>query len=66
MWCLKKVIVPPTKKRKLGSKCVDFIFHEQIQNSEVCRFFVIKSETNEIDANTTFETKDVTFFERGV
>jgi len=60
---LAKVAVPPTKKKKLGSKTIDFVFIGYTQHSVAYRFLVINSEVNGIDSNTIIESRVATFFE---
>ena len=59
--CLAKVLLPETKKRKLGSKTADCVFIGYAQNSAAYRFLVLRSDV--LNKNTIIETKDAKFFE---
>jgi hypothetical protein len=61
--CLAKVNVPITKKRKLGPKTADCVFQGYAHNSISYRFLVVKSEVFDMHVDTTFESRDATFFE---
>ena len=60
---LAKIAVPPTKKTKLGSKVIDFVFIVYAQHNVDYMFFVIKFKVNEIDANTIIKCRDAILFE---
>ncbi|KAJ9684091.1 hypothetical protein PVL29_016537 [Vitis rotundifolia] len=61
--CLAKVLLPESKKRKLGPKTFDAMFIGYAKNSVAYRFLVTKSENNLVDVNTIVETKNADFFE---
>jgi hypothetical protein len=61
--CLAKVNFPITKKRKLGPKTADCVFQGYAHNSISYRFLVVKSEVFDMHVDTTFESRDATFFE---
>jgi hypothetical protein len=61
--CLAKVSIPLPKKRKLGPKTVDCVFLGYARHSTAYRFYVVKSETDEVTIHTVIESRDATFFE---
>jgi hypothetical protein len=61
--CLAKVNVPINKKRKLGSKTVDYIFLGYAHHSIAYRFLVVKCEVPDMHVNSLLESRDTTFFE---
>lgn len=61
MWgCLAKVMLPNSKKRKIGSKSSDCMFIGYAEHSAAYRFLVLKSDV--LDNNTIVETKNAEFF----
>ena len=64
MWgCLAKVLLSEPKKRKLGPKTFDATFIGYVENSDVYRFLVIKSENGLLEVNSIIETKNDDIFE---
>ena len=52
-----------TKSTKLGPKIVDCVFIGFINNSDACRFLVLKFDVSHINVNIIIESIDVDFFE---
>lgn len=61
--CLVKVNVPITKKHKLGSKTMDYIYLEYTHNSTCYCFLVVKFGISDMPLNMIMESRDATFFE---
>ena len=62
MWvCLTKLMLPDSKKRKIGSKTSNCMFIGYVEQSSTYRFLVLKSDV--LDHNFIIETKNVEFFE---
>ena len=61
--CLAKVNISEPKKRKLGFKTVDAVFIAYVQNSNIYKFLVIKSDISDISFNSILEARDASFFE---
>lgn len=59
--CLAKILLPDSKKRKIGSKTSDCMFIGYAASSATYGFLVLKSDV--LDNNTIIETKDAEFFE---
>jgi len=59
--CLAKVMLPDTKKRKMGSKTSNCLFIGYAEHSAAYRFLVLKSDM--IKCDTIMETKNAKFFE---
>jgi hypothetical protein len=60
---LAKVNVPISKKRKLGSKIVDYVFLGYAHHSIAYRFLVVKSKVPYMHVDIIFESHDAIFFE---
>ena len=58
--CLAKVMLPNTKKGKIGSKTSDCLFIGYAYHSDAYRFLVLRSDV--LDCNTIIEIKNVEFF----
>ena len=64
MWgCLSKVVVPPPKKVKIGTKTIDCIFIGYAHNNATYQFFVYESNIQDIHKNTIMESRNASFFE---
>ena len=64
MWgCLTKVVVPTTKKVKIGPKTIDCIFIGYAQNSNTHYFLVHKSKILDIHKNMIIESRNALLFE---
>ena len=61
--CLAKVLIPLSKRTKLGPKTIDYVFIGFANASASYRFLVYKSEVHDIHVNTILESIDVEFFE---
>ena len=61
--CLAKVVVPTTKKMRIGPKTVDCIFIDYAQNNSAYRFLVHESTNPNIHKNTIIESRNTLFFE---
>ena len=61
--CLAKVMVPISKRIKIGPKTIDCIFIGYAINSSAYRFLVHKYDIPDIHANTIIELRNVSFFE---
>ena len=61
--CLAKVLIPLTKRTKLGPKTIDCVFIGFANASAAYRFLVYKSEVHDIHVNTILESIDAEFFE---
>ena len=61
--CLAKISVPITKKRKFGSKTVDYVFLDYAIHSVGYRFLIVKFGVPDMHVGTIMESKDATFFE---
>jgi len=59
--CLTKVNIPINKKRKIGSKTVDYVFVRYSLHNTTYRFLVVNSKVSEISNDTIMESKDVSF-----
>ena len=60
--CLAKISVPITKKRKFGSKTVDYVFLDYAIHSVGYRFLIVKFGVPDMHVGTIMESKDATFF----
>ena len=58
--CFPKVMLPDSKKRKIGSKTSDCMFIGYANNSVAHRFLVLKSDV--LESNTIIETKNAEFY----
>ena len=66
MWaCFAKLIIPPTKKRKLGPRIIDCVFIAYAQYNVAYKFLVIKFEVNGNDSNTIIESRQYEGFKEG-
>ena len=61
--CLAKVVVPPLKKVKIGSKTIDCIFIGYAHNSTTYQFLVHESNIPNIHKNIIMESNNTSFFE---
>ena len=59
--CLAKVMLPESKRRKLGSRTCDCMFIGYACNSSCYRLLVIKSDI--LESYTIIESENVIFFE---
>jgi hypothetical protein len=60
--CLAKIMLPESKKRKIGSKISDCMFIGYVEHNAAYHFLILKSDV--LDSNTIFETKNAEFFEK--
>ena len=61
--CLEKIIIPITKKCKLGPKTVNCAFQEYAHRSIAQRILVVKSEIPNMLVNTIMEFRYAIFFD---
>ena len=61
--CLAKVMVPISKRIKIGPKTIDCIFIGYAINSSAYRFLVHKYDIHDIHVNTIIESRNASFFE---
>ena len=61
--CLAKVVVPPPKRIKMGSKLVDYVFIGFAYNSSAYRFLIHKYDILDMNAGTIIESRNALFFE---
>ena len=61
--CLAKMVVPTSKKVKIGPKIVDCIFIGYAQNNNTYQFLMYDSKIPDIDKNTIMKSRNVSFFE---
>ena len=61
--CLAKVVVPPPKRIKMGSKLVDYVFIGFAYNSSAYRFLIHKYDILDMNADTIIESRNALFFE---
>ena len=59
--CLAKVVVPTTKKVKIGPKIVDYIFMGNAQNKKAYWFLVYDLKIPDIQINTIMESRNASF-----
>jgi hypothetical protein len=61
--CLAKVVVPISKKVKIGPKTVYCVFIGYAHNSSVYRFLIHKFNIPDMHVNTIIESRNASFFE---
>ena len=60
--CLAKVVVPPPKRIKMGSKLVDCVFIGYAYNSSAYRFLIHKYDILDMNADNIIESRNALFF----
>lgn len=62
MQCFAKVVIPPSKKVKIGQKTINYIFISYAHNNSAYQFLVYELNIPDIHKNTIMESRNTSFF----